>query len=197
MDRYLFIAEKPSLSRDIQTAYNKVRSSLTYEADFMALHGHFMELEEPGAYKDEWVKWNASVLPMIPDNWKFRIKSGCESDYNKIKATINSGKYNYVVNACDAGREGQAIFWTIYNHMGCSVPVKRIWASDNTVPTLGKALSGLLDEETGVIPDSGGGTLKAMKQASLDRMYFDWLVGMNLTRAISIKTNTADRKSVV
>jgi len=190
MERYLFIAEKPSLMRDIQAAYKAVRHTLSFDADFTALRGHFMELQEPQDYNDDWGgTWKKDVLPMIPDDFKYKVKNDCKSDYNKIKDMINKGKYDFVVNACDAGREGQAIFWTFYNNTGCKIPVKRIWASDNTVPTLGKALGNLLDEETGIIPNSGGGTLKDMKFASLYRMYFDWLIGMNLTRAISLQVN--------
>ena len=111
MERYLFIAEKPSLMRDIQTAYNQTKT-LSYNADFTAFHGHFMELQEPGEYKEEWQTWNKEVLPMIPDKFLYKIKPDCVKDYNKIKDMVNSGRYYYVVNACHSGREGQAIFWT-------------------------------------------------------------------------------------
>ena len=182
MENYLFIAEKPSLMRDIQTAYKQTKT-LSYNADFMAFHGHFMELQEPGEYRDDWQTWNKDVLPMIPDKFQYKIKKDCVSDYKKIKAAIESGKYDYVVNACDAGREGQAIFWTTYEHMGCKVPVKRIWASDNTVATLASALANLRDEATNE-------DLINMKTSSFYRAYFDWLTGMNFTRAISLTVNT-------
>lgn len=179
MERYLFIAEKPSLMRDIQAAFNQTKT-LSYNADFTAFHGHFMELQEPEEYKEEWGgSWKREVLPMIPDTFKYKIKPECVNDYKKIKSMIESGKYDYVVNACDAGREGQAIFWTTYLHMGCKVPVKRIWASDNTVATLSAALGSLLDEATNE-------DLINMKTSSFYRAYFDWLTGMNFTRAISL-----------
>ena len=182
MKKALLIAEKPSLMRDIQKAYNVVRSKLSFDIEFTALRGHFMELQEPESYDSKWGKpWKLEALPIIPDKFKFDIKKSCKKDYSAIKSMINSGKYDFVINACDAGREGQAIFWTFYEHCGAPLPVKRLWASDTTTETLGKALGNLLD--------SSEPHLRNMKDASFYRMYFDWLLGMNLSRATSLKTS--------
>lgn len=182
MGKYLFIAEKPSLMRDIQTAYNSL-SSKPYQADFVALRGHFMELQEPDSYKPEWGKpWSKDVLPMIPDTFIYNPKSSVKADYSKLKPRILSSDYDYIVNACDAGREGEAIFWTLYNHVKCKTPVKRLWAQDTTIETLSKALTSLLNY-------SSEETLTNLRESSLRRIEFDWLVGMNLSRAAMLTTN--------
>lgn len=177
----LILAEKPSLMRDIRDAFST--SARSYDADFMSFRGHFLELSQPDDYDTTWGKpWNLDVLPMIPSNFTFKVKADCLSEYKKIKGTIEAGHYDFIVNACDAGREGEAIFWSFYIHSGLKVPVKRLWASDTTVETLSAALNGLLDYSTDKY-------LNALKESSLCRMYFDWLIGMNLSRAATLKTN--------
>ena len=185
MARYLLIAEKPSLSKAIKEAYDSL-SNPGFKADFFALHGHFMEAKEPDEYKDEWGKpWRKEVLPMIPDTFKYNIKSDCRSDYKKLKELIATGNYDALVNCCDAGREGEAIFWTLINSMKISPRPKtlRLWAQDTTVETLGKALKGLLDYDNNE-------DLVNLRDASLCRIEFDWLVGMNLSRATMMATRT-------
>lgn len=178
--RTLIIAEKPSLMRDIQSAYKT--STRKFDADFTAFRGHFMELKEPNDYKQEWGKpWNINVLPMIPDKFEFSVKEDCKADFIKIKKMLKENDYDFVVNACDAGREGEAIFWTFYNNSNCNLPVKRLWASDTTIETLSKALDNLLDYKTDK-------SLCALKDSSLCRMYFDWLIGMNLSRTATLLT---------
>ena len=185
MAKYLLIAEKPSLSKAIKEAYDSLNKP-GYKADFFALHGHFMEAMEPDEYKDEWGKpWRADVLPMIPEKFKYNVKSDCRSDYKKLKDLIATGNYDALVNCCDAGREGEAIFWTLINSMKISPKPKvlRLWAQDTTVETLGKALQDLLDYDTNE-------DLVNLRDSSLCRIEFDWLVGMNLSRATMMATKT-------
>ena len=177
----LIIAEKPSLMRDIKTAFGAAKRA--YDADFMSFRGHFMELSQPDDYDTTWGKpWNLDVLPMIPSKFTFNVKDDCKAEFNKIKSALNSGNYDFAVNACDAGREGEAIFWTAYFNTGCKLPVKRLWASDTTVETLSKALDELIEY-------SSDKYLNALRDSSLCRMYSDWLIGMNLSRAATLKTN--------
>ena len=183
MERYLLIAEKPSLAKAIREAYDSLKNP-PFAADIFALHGHFMELQEPDKYKEEWGKpWKKEVLPMIPETFKYSIKSDCRTDYKKLKDLILNGKYDCRVNCCDAGREGEAIFWTLINSMKISPKphVKRLWASDVTAETLGKALLNLLDY-------SKSQHIVNLRDASLCRIEFDWLVGMNLSRATMLTT---------
>ena len=185
MPRYLLIAEKPSLCKAIKEAYDSLKKP-GFDAEFFALHGHFMEAKEPDEYKDEWGKpWRKEVLPMIPESFKYNVKSDCRSDYKKLKDLIANGKYDALVNCCDAGREGEAIFWTLINSMKISPKPKflRLWAQDTTVETLGKALCELLDYDT-------EDDLINLRDSSLCRIEFDWLVGMNLSRATMMATRT-------
>ena len=185
MAKYLLIAEKPSLSKAIKEAYDSLKSP-GFKADFFALHGHFMEAKEPDEYQDDWGKpWKKEVLPMIPETFKYNVKSDCKSDYKKLKEIIATGGYDALVNCCDAGREGEAIFWTLINSMKISPKPKvlRLWAQDTTVETLGKALKDLLDYDT-------NDDLVNLRDSSLCRIEFDWLVGMNLSRATMLATRT-------
>lgn len=178
--RALLIAEKPSLMKAIQKAYGKIKHDLDFEIDFTSFIGHFMALKYPEEYKEEWKDWKAETLPIIPEKFEFKVSKDKEKPFKNVKEQVFQN-YDFVINACDAGREGQAIFWFFYDHIGGKHPVKRLWASDNTVATLGKALSKLRD--------SSEPALDNMKYSSFYRAQLDWLLGMNLTRAISIKTS--------
>lgn len=183
MEKYLLIAEKPSLARAIKEAYDSLKKP-PFKADIFALHGHFMELQEPEQYKQEWGKpWTKEVLPMIPDDFKYTVKPECRGDYKKLKDIIATGKYDCIVNCCDAGREGEAIFWSLINSMKISPKphVKRLWASDIVTETLAKALMALQEYD-------GTTRFLRLRDASLCRMEFDWLVGMNLSRATMLTT---------
>lgn len=176
----LLIAEKPQLMRDIQAVYNKM--SHPDQIDFIALAGHVVELKSPEEYKNEWGKpWRLEVLPMIPEPFQYNPKKSTYDLFKKAKDKINNNHYDYIINACDAGREGELIFYAFYKTIGCKVPVKRLWASDTTDATMKKALENLLDDKEP--------SLTRLKASSQYRAYFDWLMGMNLSRAITLKTN--------
>lgn len=178
--RALLIAEKPSLMRDIQSVYDKMTHP--DQIDFTALVGHVVELKSPEEYKNEWGKpWKVEALPMIPSPFESKPKKSSYDLYKKAKDMLESGKYDYVINACDAGREGELIFYGFYRTIGCKLPVKRLWASDTTDETLTVALSNLLDDKEV--------SLQRLKASSQYRAYFDWLMGMNLSRAITLKAN--------
>ena len=175
----LLIAEKPSLARDIEAVYRKM--SYPDDITFVALRGHILELKTPEEYNETWGKpWKLEVLPMIPEKFEYNVK--VRDVYKEVKEHITSGKYDYIINACDAGREGELIFYSVYKHIGKKIPVKRFWASDTTPTTIEKALNNLIDDK-----DS---SLTALKASAQFRAYFDWLLGMNLSRAITLKTGT-------
>lgn len=183
MEKILLIAEKPSLQRAIKEAYDGLAKK-PFIADYFALHGHFMELQEPDAYREDWGRpWRKEVLPMIPESFKYIVKSECRSDYSKLSSMIKNGEYDAIVNCCDAGREGEAIFWTLINSLRIpsKCKIKRLWAQDVTSETLGKALMSLMDYDSNA-------DLRCLRDASLCRMEFDWLVGMNLSRSAMMTT---------
>lgn len=175
----LLIAEKPSLMKDIQNAYRKYGHKDTI--DFKTFAGHTMSLQEPKLYNPSWEKWDLNVLPMIPAEFKYLPTKDKLTMYQDIKRTIETGGYDYIINACDPGREGQHIFFSFYDSLNLKIPVKRIWHNDQTEGELHRALTNLRDENEPA--------LRNMTIASKFRAFFDWLVGLNGTRAISVIAN--------
>lgn len=176
----LLIAEKPGLMRDIQSVYNTM--SHPDQIDFSALVGHVVELKSPDDYKKEWGKpWRLNVLPMIPERFEYSPKKGVADVFKNVRDKLKNNHYDYVINACDAGREGELIFYAFYKTIGCKLPIKRLWASDTTEETMKEALNNLIDDKDP--------SLQRLKASAQYRAYFDWLTGMNLSRAITLKTN--------
>lgn len=173
--RALVLAEKPSLMRAIQTAY-KSGGTFPFVLDFAAFHGHLMRLAEPAEYNPDWKTWNTKDLPLIPD--PFRYMPDDKASIEKIMATIRSGKYDFLVNACDAEREGELIFWSFYEANHLTLPVKRLWCSTTLPSDLEKALRSLKDASA----------FQHLREAAAFRAQFDWLAGMNFSRAISLKS---------
>ncbi len=174
--RGLLIAEKPSVMRAIQAEYKKGR--YPYTLDFMAFHGHLMGLKEPAEIRADWGSpWRAEQLPMIPD--RFEYKTVDQKSADTIAEAIRGGNYDFVVNACDAGREGEHIFWSFYETYGFTVPVKRYWANSNAPAAISGALAGLYPAEH----------FDGMRQAAKLRAQLDWLVGMNFSRAVTLAMN--------
>lgn len=177
MVRALLIAEKPSLMRDIEKVYKKMNSSI--QIDFASFVGHVVELKEPHEYKVEWKKWEISLLPMLPERYEFRVKKEASKVYKEIEQKIKIGNYDFLINACDAGMEGENIFYSFYKKANCKLPVKRFWTSQTTDQAIKDALNHLLDENDEEI--------RNLRNAAMYRMIFDWLIGLNLTRAATIK----------
>ena len=173
--RYLLISEKPSLMRAVQSAY--VKAHMPFEVDFMSLHGHCCTLFSPGDYKPEWEKWSLEELPMIPE--KYKHKPVDEKLVKEIQKQLKTNKYDGFINCTDAEREGQNIFYSLYDYLGSNLPVKRFWASDLTDEKLIDAWKNLKDDQHDTY-------LKNLTNASLLRANADWLVGMNFSRMVSI-----------
>jgi len=173
--RGLVLAEKPSLMRAIQEAYNT--GSFPFQLDFAAFHGHLLTLAQPADYHEEWKKWDIAALPIIPDQFKYVPVDKASID--KIMQKIKVGKYDFLVNACDAEREGEHIFWSFYEANNLTLPVKRLWCSTTLVGDLQAALSTLQDASR----------FQNLRDSAAFRAQFDWLAGMNFSRAISLKTN--------
>lgn len=177
MKRALLIAEKPSLMRDIQKVYKSMK--LPYEIDFASFVGHVVELKEPHEYKKEWKKWDLNVLPMIPEKYEFRVKKSAYKVYKEIEQKLKSNHYDFLINACDAGMEGENIFYSFYRKVGSHLPVKRFWTSQTTDHAIRNALTSLIDENDVLI--------RNLRNAAMYRSVFDWLIGLNLTRAATVK----------
>lgn len=183
MAKALLIAEKPSLMREVQKVYNKNKSSFKDEIDFQTFAGHTMSLKMPGEINPAWEKWSLSHLPMIPEKLDYKVDSSKKKMYKEIKTQIEKGNYDYLINCCDPGREGQAIFHTFIRSFNCKLPVKRMWHLDLTEEKLMDALLNLRD-------DLNEPALYNMTEASILRAKFDWLIGMNYSPAYTLRANT-------
>lgn len=170
----LLIAEKPSVMRAIREVYDKYGH--TDKIDFAAFHGHLMELKKPEDYNAKWKKWREEDLPIIPQPFEYYAKD--KESVDRLLSKIKAGNYDYLINSCDAGREGEHIFYSFYEANKLTIPVKRYWASDNTEKSVRHALNNLLPASQ----------FWGMKEAAKLRAQLDWLAGMNFSRSVSIKT---------
>lgn len=179
MAKALLIAEKPSLMRDIKAVYDKY--SFKDNIDFEAFAGHTMQLKSPGDYNDRWgeKKWSLDMLPMIPSQFEYKVSSDKVSLFKRIKDKIKYGNYDFIINACDPDREGEHIFNSFIESIGCKLPCKRFWTNDLTENSIKNQLENLKDSNDMFYINLG--------KASKLRARFDWLIGMNLTVASSLK----------
>ena len=180
--RALLIAEKPSLMRDVKAVYDKYGHADNIE--FASFVGHVVSLEEPDAYCKEWASRDVSVLPMIPSKFKCKPIESSKDVFNKLVDRIKKGNYDYLINCCDPAREGNLIFHNFYTLINCKLPVMRVWHNDTTENELRRALNNLRD-------DLNDPFLINLTASAHLRAEFDWLIGMNFSRAFSyvLKTN--------
>jgi len=168
----LLIAEKPSVMNSIKSAYLKIKDTYEYDIDFASCAGHLIGLCEPNEYTKEWGEpWSKDVLPIVPQIWKKKIINA--KFFNDLKKIWSEKRYDVVINAGDAGREGQLIQHLVYEALGVNVPILRYWADDTTEKTIIKTLNHLVSDEQ----------YSGLTKASYLRLYFDWLIGINFSRA--------------
>lgn len=178
----LIIAEKPDMGRNIAAAIepravNK-RTHLEGERYIITWAiGHLITLAEPDKYDDKYKKWKLQDLPIIPDNFKL-IPNSRTKDQLKVIAQL-AKQCDQLVNACDAGREGQYIFSLIQRYLRLNQPVQRLWISDLTVETIRKGFQQLRP----------GSDYDGLTKAAQARSEADWLIGMNGSRAFTTKHN--------
>lgn len=130
---YLVIAEKPSVSRAIAEVIGAQEREDGYlqGTDCMVswCFGHLAEYVSPDAYDEKFNQWRYEDLPIIPKDWKVTVSEDKKDQFYILKRLLNSPEIEYVVNACDAGREGELIFKHVYDLSGSKKPVKRLWIS--------------------------------------------------------------------
>ena len=139
--------------------------------------GHLIGLAEPDLYDEKYKKWRFGDLPIIPDAFKLLPNPRTKDQLQVIKELAE--RAGALVNACDAGREGQHIFSLIVRHLGLKQPVKRLWISDLTAETIRKGFDELKDNEEYL----------NLTRAARARSEADWLIGMNGSRAFTTKHN--------
>lgn len=179
----LVIAEKPSVAASIAAAVGADKKENGYiEGNGYIVSwcfGHLVELCEPEDYNEAYKKWSYETLPIIPDDWKFKVKKDTKKQYDILKKLLHDGRVTSVVNACDAGREGENIFRHVYNMAGCTKPMERLWISSMEE-------SAVRDGMANVKP---GREYDSLYLAALAREKADWLVGINLTRNFTVLYN--------
>ena len=138
--------------------------------------GHLAELANADTYDEKYAKWRYDDLPIVPANWKYKIPRDKYSQFETLKKLMNRADVSDVINACDAGREGELIFRNIYKMTGCKKPICRLWISsmeDNAI-------------EQGFCELKDGKEYDNLFAAARCREWADWLVGINATRLFSV-----------
>lgn len=180
--KILIVAEKPDMGRNIAAVMEpKARNHRTYlEGEQYIITwaiGHLIGLAEPDAYDPKYKKWNFGDLPIIPEQFKIVPNPRTKDQLNTIGELAK--RCDRIVNACDAGREGQHIFALIQRQLKLTQPVKRLWISDLTPESIRKGFVELKD----------GQEFDNLTRAARARSEADWLIGMNASRAFTIKHN--------
>jgi DNA topoisomerase III len=179
----LVIAEKPSVARDLADALpGTFENNDTYlESEDTVITfavGHLVELTDPEDYDERFKKWRMADLPIVPEEFRLRARDKkAEKQLKVIHKLLQRDDVDRVVNACDAGREGELIFAYIYETSGVDKPVERLWISSMTKAAIKDGFEKLRPGEQ----------LRQLEAAARSRSEADWLVGMNATRAATIR----------
>jgi len=139
-------------------------------------YGHLAELANADTYDEKYAKWNYADLPIVPANWKYKIPRDKYSQFEVLKKLMNRDDVSDVINACDAGREGELIFRNIYKMTGCKKPIYRLWISSMEDEAIKQGFRELKD----------GKEYDNLFAAARCREWADWLVGINATRLFSV-----------
>ena len=182
----VIVTEKPSVARDLAKVLGVGgRGQGVITGDGLTITwcvGHLVELEEPSHYNETWKRWSLDALPMLPEQFDLRVRrDGGRDQYEVVRKVLRNRDVTEVVNACDAGREGELIFRYVYELAGCKAPVRRFWASSLTEQAIRAAWGNL----------KAGESYDALADAARCRSESDWLVGLNATRAMTCKAREA------
>jgi len=181
----LVIAEKPSVARDLARVLGiRAPRGEHFENERYAITwciGHLVELDEPASYDARWKPWRLDVLPMLPDEFRLRSAKHARKQLRVVEKLLRDRRFTAVINACDAGREGELIFRYVYQHARSRLPVRRLWVSSLTDDAIRRGFAALRP----------GREYDALADAARSRSEADWLVGMNATRAITVRGREA------
>lgn len=179
MSKALVIAEKPSVAADLARALGKIpKKDDTFENDEYVITsaiGHLVELCLPGEMDKKRGKWSFTNLPIIPDYFDLKPIEKTESRFKLIKRLLKRADIGEVINACDAGREGELIFHYLMKLAGAKKPTKRLWLQSMTAEAIRNGFASLRNGEE----------LTPLADAAVCRSESDWLVGINGTRAMT------------
>ena len=175
----LVIAEKPSVAISIAKVIgaNKKKDGY-YEGNGYRVSwcvGHLIQMANPDAYDEKYAKWNMADLPIIPSDYKYEVAKATKKQFNILKKLMNDKEVDTVINACDAGREGESIFRLVYNQVNCKKKMKRLWISSMEDSAIKEGFDNLTD----------GKDYDNLFESAQARAIADWLVGMNISRLYS------------
>ena len=181
MARFLVIAEKPSVAQSYAknlSAYKKQDGYMEGENCLVSwCLGHLAEYARPEEYDERYAKWQFDDLPIIPEKWKLQVSADKKKQFSVLKELMNRSDIEYLVNGCDAGREGELIFQRVYELSGCTKPVRRLWISSMEDEAIRKGFHEMKDANF----------YSNLCMAAVCRAQADWLIGMNATRAYTTK----------
>lgn len=175
----LVIAEKPSVAISIAKVIGATKKKDGYyEGNGYKVSwcvGHLIQMANPDSYDEKYAKWNMADLPIIPKEYKYEIAKSTKKQFTILKKLMNDKEIDIVVNACDAGREGEAIFRLVYNQANCKKQMKRLWISSMEDSAIKEGFDNLKE----------GKFYDNLFESAQARAIADWLVGMNLSRLYS------------
>jgi DNA topoisomerase-3 len=180
MSNKLILCEKPSVGKSIAAvlgATNSKNGCIEGGGYIVSwCFGHLLELAVPDAYGEQYAKWRYSDLPILPEKWIHKPYKDKAAQLKIIKELMNRADVESVINACDAGREGELIFRHVYDYAKCKKPIKRLWISSMEDAAIKAGFAKLKD----------GAEYESLHAAALCREQADWLVGLNSTRLFSV-----------
>ena len=191
--KQLILAEKPSVARDYARILGCNQKSDGYiEGPSHIItwaFGHLCTLKDPGAYKSDWGKWDLNQLPMIPDRFQIAVNNekGAKAQFKVIQSLVKSPYVSSVVIGTDAGREGELIARFILQAAGNKKPLQRLWVSTLTDADLKKGFANL----------ESASKYDNLYDAAFSRAKIDWLIGMNITRLMTLTSRTTSSKQVI
>ena len=186
----LVIAEKPSVARSIAAVIGATDRQDGYLQGNGYLVswciGHLVSFADAALYDERFKKWRYEDLPIIPESWRLTVPPDKRERFDILRTLLRSEEVSEVINACDAGREGELIFRTVYHLAGCTKPMKRLWISSMEDSAIREGFANL----------KPGRDYDPLHQSALCRAKADWLIGINATRLFSVlyhKTLTVGR----
>ena len=184
MGKIVVVAEKPSVGRDIARVLGCRTNGDGYlEGDQYIVTwavGHLVTLAEPDEIDEKYKKWSFDTLPILPETIPLKVISATKGQYGKVKKLINAKETDSLICATDAGREGELIFRYIYEMAGCRKPFRRLWISSMTDEAIREGFAAIRP----------GADYDGLYESARCRSKADWLVGMNASRAFTLKYDT-------
>ena len=179
----LVISEKPSVAMSISKILKATnKRDGYYEGNGYRVSwcvGHLIQMANPSSYDEKYAKWKLEDLPIIPSKYKYEVSKATKKQFAVLKKLMNEKDTDIVINACDAGREGELIFRLVYEQAKCKKKVKRLWISSMEDVAIREGFENLKESEE----------YDALYYSALARSKADWLVGMNMSRLYSLLYN--------